>query len=174
MEQPEKYSRSATYEDLKQLIQSLNEQQVDYFLIGGYALFTHGYQRATTDIDLLVPSTEESANRLIKALMVLPEQVARNINPEWFIDVDSDEHGTIRVADEIVVDIMFNASGETYESLKSHAQIIDLDGLLVHTVDLEGLLKTKQTARDKDRADRLILERALNEIKTPLITPRHK
>ena len=100
--------------------------------------------------------------------------MARNINPEWFIDVDSDEHGTIRVADEIVVDIMFNASGETYESLKSHAQIIDLDGLLVHTVDLEGLLKTKQTARDKDRADRLILERALNEIKTPLITPRHK
>jgi predicted nucleotidyltransferase len=165
MDKQEKYCRSATYEDVKQLIKSLNEHQVDYFLIGGYALFTHGYQRATRDIDLLVPATKESAHKLINALMALPEQAAKDIDPEWFIDIDKDEHGTIRVADEFVVDIMFNASGETYESLKSHAQIIDLDGLLVQTVDLEGLLKTKQTVRDKDRADRLVLERALDEIK---------
>jgi len=31
----------------------------------------------------------------------------------------------------------------------------------VRTLNLEGLLKTKQTSRDKDKLDRLILERAL-------------
>jgi hypothetical protein len=38
---------------------------------------------------------------------------------------------------------------------------IDLDGIPVRTVNLQGLLLTKQTARDKDIADRIVLERAL-------------
>jgi len=57
----EEFSRAATLEDLKTLIRSLNEQHADYLLIGGYALFAHGYHRATTDIDLLVPTDAESA-----------------------------------------------------------------------------------------------------------------
>ncbi len=52
----EEYSRPATLEDLKVLIRSLNARNADYLLIGGYALFAHGYHRATTDIDVLVPA----------------------------------------------------------------------------------------------------------------------
>ena len=55
----EKFSRPASLEDLKTLIGTLNEQVVDYLLMGGYALFAHGYHRATTDIDVLVPATME-------------------------------------------------------------------------------------------------------------------
>jgi len=32
-------------------------------------------------------------------------------------------------------------------------------------LSIEGLLKTKQTSRDQDKLDRLILERALIELK---------
>ncbi|MGH8480182.1 MAG: hypothetical protein ACREXK_11550 [Gammaproteobacteria bacterium] len=35
----------------------------------------------------------------------------------------------------------------------------------VRTLDIEGLLKTKQTLREKDKLDRDILERALGELK---------
>jgi hypothetical protein len=59
------------------------------------------------------------------------------------------------------VDIMLNACGETYETLKHYAETIDMDGLPICTINLEGLLRTKQTMRDKDVADRIILERAL-------------
>ena len=38
---------------------------------------------------------------------------------------------------------------------------IVLDGIPVRTINLEGLLRTKQTMRDKDIADRIVLERAL-------------
>jgi hypothetical protein len=65
------------------------------------------------------------------------------------------------VADAFIVDIMLNACGETYETLKQYAEIIDLDGLPLRTINLEGLLRTKQTMRDKDVADRIVLERAL-------------
>lgn len=152
----EEFSRPATLEDLKTLIRALNEQSADYLLIGGYALFAHGYHRATTDIDVLVPATQEAGQRVREALMVLPDQAAKDLDPAWF-----EEGGNIRVADAFVVDIMLNASGETYETLMQYAETVELDGLPVRTVNLEGLLRTKQTVRDKDVADRIILERAL-------------
>lgn len=45
---------------------------------------------------------------------------------------------------------MLNAGGETYETLKQYAETVDLDGLPIRTINLEGLLRTKQTMRDKD------------------------
>jgi len=64
----EEYSRPATLADLKALIGSLNRQGAEYPLIGGYALFAHGYHRATTDIDVLVPATRQAGER-IKAII---------------------------------------------------------------------------------------------------------
>jgi hypothetical protein len=153
------YSHPASLEDLKMLISSLNQNRVDYLLIGGYALFAHGYHRATTDIDVLVPATREAGERTRQALMVLPDQAAKEIDPAWF-----DEGENIRVADAFVVDIMLNAGGETYETLQQFAEVIDMEGLPVRTINLEGLLRTKQTMRDKDVADRMILERALETL----------
>jgi predicted nucleotidyltransferase len=152
----DEYSRPATLEDLKLLLRSLNQHGVDYLLIGGYALAAHGYHRATTDIDLLVPPTAEAGQRVKDALMVLPDQVAKDIAPQWF-----EEGENIRVADAFVVDIMLNANGQTFDTLRRYAQTIDLDGIAVRTVNLEGLLLTKQTTREKDLADRIIIERAL-------------
>jgi predicted nucleotidyltransferase len=152
----EQYSRPATLDDLKTLLRSLNEHGVEYLLIGGYALAAHGYQRATTDIDVMVAATPDSGRRVKAALMVLPDQAARDLEPEWFAEGEN-----IRVADAFVVDLMLNANGQTYDSLKHYAETIDLDGIPVRTVNLEGLLLTKQTMRDKDIADRIILERAL-------------
>ena len=95
-----------------------------------------------------------------QALMALPDQAARDIDPLWF-----EEGGNIRVADAFVVDIMLNACGETFDSLRRFAETIDLEGLPMRTVNLEGLLRTKQTTRDKDVADRIVLERALQEFR---------
>lgn len=156
----DEYTRPATLEDLKTLIQSLNTQGADYLLIGGYALFAHGYHRATTDIAVLVPATLEAGQKVREALMVLPDQAAKDLEPAWF-----EEGENIRVADAFVVDIMLNACGETYDTLKQYAETIDLDGIPIHTVNLEGLLRTKQTLRDKDVADRIVLERALETLR---------
>ena len=155
----QEYSRPASLTDLKVLINSLNENHVDYLLIGGYALFAHGYHRATTDIDVLVPATRDAGDKIRQALMVLPDQAAKDIDPAWF-----EEGENIRVADAFVVNIMLNAAGETYETLKQFAEMLDLDGIPVRTINLEGLLRTKQTMRDKDMADRIVLERALEAL----------
>ena len=112
--------------------------------------------RATTYIDVVVPATSEAGQRIKAALMVLPDEAASGIDPDWFNECEN-----IRVADAFVVDIMVNANGQTYDTLRQYSQTIDLDGVPVKTVNLEGLLLTKQTMRDKDVADRIIIERAL-------------
>lgn len=154
----ERASRPASIEDLKRLLKALHDEGADYLLIGGYALNALGYQRATTDIDLLLPRSAVTGASVKRALLLLPDGVAKDLDPAWFEDGD-----TIRVADEFVVDLMFNACGENYESLLKHAVTIELDGVPVRTLDLEGMLKTKQSQREKDRLDRLALERALEE-----------
>ncbi len=154
------YSRPATLEDLKKVVRSLNENSAEYILIGGYALFSHGYHRATEDIDLLVPDSSASSKAIIDSLMVLADKESANLKPVWF-----DEGENIRLADEIVVDLIFKTCGETYESLKPYIEIIDLDGIPLKTLCLEGLIKTKQSMRDKDTMDRIVLERAIAAIR---------
>jgi len=155
------FSRPATLEDLKLLLRSLNDHHVEYLLIGGYALAAHGYQRATTDIDVVVPATAEAGQRVKDALMVLPDRAAKDIDPEWFKAGEN-----IRVADAFVVDVMLNANGQTYDTLRQYSETIELDGIPVQTVNLEGLLLTKQTMREKDASDRVIIERALEVFRT--------
>jgi hypothetical protein len=156
----EEYSRPATLDDLKTLLRSLHQHHVDYFLIGGYALAAHGYQRATTDIDIVVPASAAAGQRVKDALLILPDHAAREIEPAWF-----EEGENIRVADAFVVDIMLNANGMTYEALRPYAETIVFEGIPVRTINLEGLLLTKQTLREKDVPDRIILERALEVLR---------
>jgi predicted nucleotidyltransferase len=157
----DEFARAATLDDLKSLLRSLESHGVEYLLIGGYALAAHGYQRATTDIDIMVKGTIEVGEKMKSALMVMPDQVAKDIEPAWF-----NEGKNIRVADAYIVDIMLNANGQTYDTLKQYAQTIDLDGVKVSTVNLEGLLLTKRTVREKDQADCIVIEQALAVIRS--------
>ena len=151
-----KLARPASVEDLKLLLRALKDHGVDYLLIGGYALYALGYQRGTVDIDVMLRPTREQGERTRRALLMLPDGVAKDLDADWFIESE-----TIRVADEFVVDLMFSACGETYETLLPYAVTIDFDGVPVRTLNIEGLLKTKQSVREKDRLDREILERAM-------------
>jgi hypothetical protein len=155
------FSRPATLEDLKLLLRALNEHAVDYLLVGGYALAAHGYQRATIDIDVVVPATAATGRRVKDALMLLPDRAARDLDPAWF-----DEGENIRVADAFIVDIMLNVNGQTFETLRQYSETVELDGIPLRTVNLEGLLLTKQTLPDKDIADRAVIERALQVLRS--------
>ncbi len=93
--------------------------------------------------------------------MVLPDGAAKDIEAQWFEEGDN-----IRVADTFVVDLMLNANGHTYATLSRYAETIDLDGVPVRTISLDGLLLTKRTMRDKDVADRIVIERALEAFRS--------
>lgn len=156
----DEFCRPATISDLLNLIESLNGKGAQYILIGGYALYAHGIHRATEDIDILVPAKRETAQPIIEALMVLPDKTAHELEPEWF-----DEGENIRLADEFIVDLILNTCQQTYDTLKKYTEIIEVDGIPITTLNIEGLLLTKQSMRDKDVMDRRSLEIILNQVR---------
>ena len=146
----------STLHDLRTLLTSLQENGVEYILIGGQSLALHGFPRATEDIDLVVPFDEENGKRIIKSLAFLNS--AKDLQPEWFsAEANADEIQNIRVVDDLVVDILFAANGQTYQSLLPHIKTISFNGMSIRTLDIDGLLKTKTDFREKDIVDRAVL-----------------
>lgn len=143
------------------LLARFQTEGVEYVLVGGQAVRLNGFVRATEDIDVLLPSSIENGRRVIRALDFLPS--SKELAAEWF-EVRSDEPENIRVADELLIDLLFAANGQTYESLQEHIRVLDVGGVEVRTLDIEGLLKTKTDYRDKDRIDREALTRLKNQL----------
>ena len=141
---------------LLQLLARFQAEGVQYVLVGGQAVRLNGFVRATEDIDILLPSSVENGRRVIRALSFLP--ASKELDPQWF-DINTAEPENIRVADELVIDLLFAANGQTYESLQPHIRTLDIGGVQIRTLDIEGLLKTKTAYREKDRIDRDALER---------------
>lgn len=141
--------------DLRRLLQRFHDEGVEYVLVGGFAVRMNGFLRLTEDIDVLLPRSIENGRKVIKSLNFL--ESAQDLHPEWF-EPPIHEPENIRVADELLIDLLFAANGETFESLKPHMRRVDLDGTEVVTLDIDGLLKTKTDYRDKDKIDRLALE----------------
>ncbi len=54
--------------DFKEFIESLNNNQVRYLVIGGYAVALHGHPRYTKDLDVWIDRTPENAKRVVTAL----------------------------------------------------------------------------------------------------------
>ena len=154
------YTRPATWEDLKRLAELLNGAHAEYALVGGYAIASHGFSRQSEDIDLLVNPTAENSRRWIVALNQLPDQATRALEHEPDVFAD-DKRYALRVNDEFTIDIMPSVAGHSWEEMQQYIETIDLDGVALRVLNLEGLLLTKQGQRPKDQMDASILRQAL-------------
>ena len=83
-------------------------------------------------------------------------------NPDVFA---AQQQYAVRVNDEFTVDILPRAAGHGWDELKSHITQINLDGVAVKVLDLEGLLKTKEGLRPKDQLDAAAIRRAIDLLK---------
>lgn len=122
----------------------------------------NGYLRATEDIDFLIRPGRENGQRIIRALGFLAS--SRELEAGWFEPAANGEIENIRVADELIIDLLFAANGETYASIAPHIREITSEGIPIRVLDIDGLIKTKTDYRDKDRIDK----QALAEIKRGL------
>jgi len=54
--------------DFKEFLGLLNDHEVEYMIVGGYALAFHGAPRFTSDIDVFVKPDSRNAQRILKVL----------------------------------------------------------------------------------------------------------
>ncbi len=146
----ETYSRIPTPEDLTKICKSLEENNVNYVLVGGWAMAFHGAVRATVDIDLLVDPSPENVLRLKRALSVLEDNQIANLELD-----DIKNLIVVRIADEVVVDLMGRIGDVNTNN--AEIEIIKYNGIEIKVANLETMIKTKQGLRPKDKNDLLYL-----------------
>ena len=86
--------------------------------------------------------------------MHLPDQAVRDVAPD-----DLDRYAVVRVADEIVVDLMKAACGIEYAEASQSVDVVEIDAVPIPFATPALLLRMKATYRDKDQLDRAFLAR---------------
>jgi predicted nucleotidyltransferase len=130
----------------------LNDRGAKYIVIGGIAIARLGFVRATEDIDLLVETSTANEKAVLQAVAMLPDHAASELIPG-----DIAKYEVIRVADEIVVDLMSRACGIDYDHAVSQIQFVQTGGVTIPFASRELMIRLKQGPRPKDQMDRQFL-----------------
>lgn len=154
------YSRAPELKDLISLCQSLNDQGAKYILIGGFAVILHGYVRGTKDIDLLVDPSAENLKKIKKALAKLPDNAISLIK-----DDEVERYTVVRIADEIVIDLMAKACGIDYAEASQNIEYKVVEEVKIPIPKKEMLIKMKNTVRPSDKVDADFLKWRIKEEK---------
>ena len=147
----------STHDPLLNLLARFRGEGVEYVLVGGQAVRLNGYLRATEDIDVLVKATRINGEKIIRALSFLDS--SKELDAQWFVPDSNGEVENIRVADDLLIDLLFAANGQTYESVQPHVREIEIEGTPVRALNIDGLIKTKTDYREKDVLDKQVLMR---------------
>jgi len=124
---------------------------VKYILVGGHAVRLNGFLRSTEDIDILLPASIENGRRVIKALNFLSS--AAELRPEWFAS-STDEPENIRVADDLLIDLLLRRMARLMESLHAHVRTLTVEGWTSTRSISRVCSRPRPITRDKDLIDR--------------------
>jgi hypothetical protein len=146
-------SRIPTEDDLVLLCRRLNELGAKYVVIGGFAIILSGYPRMTADIDLLIATDTTNESLVYRALEVFPDRAVRALQPG-----EVSQYGVVRVADEVVVDLMKSACGIEYDEAARDVVVREVQGVPIPFASPRLLWRTKvKTHRAKDGGDLVFL-----------------
>jgi len=141
--------RDPSLEDLVELCRQLSKRTAAFLVVGGFAIRANGYARHTNDIDLLIDASLENEAKVFDALATLPDGCVRELDPG-----DVSKYLVVRVADEILVDLMASASGIDYAEASKSVVIHEIDGVSIPFASPDLLWRMKsRTGREKDRGD---------------------
>ncbi|WP_396183492.1 hypothetical protein [Flavobacterium sp.] len=127
----------------------LDKHDVDYLLVGGYAVILHGYGRSTGDMDLWVNQSEENYFKLKK---VYKEFGAPIFSLEEFFS-DTFDVWSMGIEPR-KIEILTKVSGLNFLESKSHCNWILEENFKVPYIDFEDLMKNKlASGRLKDLLD---------------------
>ena len=136
--------------DFKEFLKLLNAHQVEYLLIGGYAVSYHGYPRATADMDIWIALQPANAERIVAVLKEfgfdLPE-----LSPELFLK----EWQVIRLGvPPVRIELATTVSGVNFNECYAERLTDILDGVKVNLISLKHLkINKKASGRHQDLAD---------------------
>jgi predicted nucleotidyltransferase len=136
--------------DFREFLRSLNAHEVEYLLIGGYAVTYHGYPRATADMDIWVAVSPTNADRIVAALKEFGFDLP-DLSPGLFLR----PWQIIRLGvPPVRIEIATTISGVEFNECYARRVEDILDGVPVHLIRLDDLKRNKKASgRHQDLAD---------------------
>lgn len=146
--------------DFKDMLSALSDANVEFMVVGAYALAAHGYPRATGDLDIWVRPSEDNAQRVWHALKQFGAPVSK-LNVADFSAPDVVYQ--IGLAPRRI-DILTSISGVVFDDGWPHRIVVELDGYKIPVLGRAQLiLNKKATGRPKDLIDVAKLETRVRE-----------
>lgn len=142
--------------DYRDMVECLLREDVDFMLVGGYAVALHGWPRTTFDIDFWIMANPENAKAVMRAIKAfgaplqgLSEDDFHRPGMVFQIGVEPQR-----------IDIISSVDGLDYADASNRAVKINVDGFEIKVLSLDDLIINKRSSgRPKDIADALTLEK---------------
>jgi hypothetical protein len=135
--------------DFREFLKLLNQNRVEYMVIGGYAVGYHGHPRATKDIDIWVSAEPNNISRVADAVKAfgfdVPELAAWRADPRKALRMG---YPPARI------EVLTVISGVEFAEAARNQVDLRLDDVPVHLISLSDLRRNKKAAgRPHDLAD---------------------
>ncbi len=137
-------------EDFKEFLKLLNSKQVEYLLVGGYAVGYYGYPRPTGDLDIWIAISRENAEKTVAALRDFAFGPS-DISADLFLK----EKSVIRMGvPPFRIEIITSISGVSFQSCYPKRLTTTIGDTQVNLISVEDLKANKTAAgRLKDLND---------------------
>jgi hypothetical protein len=136
--------------DFKEFIALLNQNKVDYLVVGGYAVAIHGHPRYTKDLDIWVWVERQNAEHIMAALSDFGFSSLELSAEDFLIKGYVIQLGQ----PPFRIDILTQVDGLEFEDCYPDKLVVDIEGVSVNFIDLENLKKNKlASGRFQDLAD---------------------
>jgi len=141
--------------NLFEVARLLSAAGVDFVIVGGVAIRSHGGNYITEDLDICHSRSRDNLKRLANVLAPLnPRPRGIDANLPFIFDWSTLQHGTnfTFVTSMGDVDLLGEVKGlGGYDDLLKDSITIDLDGFPTHVLSIQGLINAKEAAaRPKD------------------------
>ena len=142
--------------DFADLLQALAVNDVEFVVVGAFALGRHGYVRATGDLDILFRPSPDNVRRLVLALAAFGAPTSLT-DPAGLLVPDTVTQLGVRPHR---IDLLNSLSGVSVDEALAGAVFSDVGGHQVRVLGLEELRRNKlATGRESDRRDVAELDR---------------
>ena len=136
--------------DYKDMLNALLREEVDFLLVGAYAMAAHGLPRATGDIDIYVRPAPENSRKVYKALQGFGAPL-HDVTPETF-----QQPGMIYQigVSPNRIDLPSSIDGVSFKQAWPRRQEVEVEGVKIPVLSVEDMILNKTaTGRPKDKVD---------------------
>lgn len=146
--------------DFRDMLAALTNENVEFLLVGAFAMAAHGCPRATGDIDFWIRASPENAPRVFRALARFGAPLG-DIVPEYFEKLGA----AFQIGlPPLRIDLITFISGVAFDDAWPNRIPSEMGGIPVNVIGREDLLANKKaTGRAKDALDVTILERQIRK-----------